>query len=217
MWLFLDKFPVSLLARNFCRSFSLPHKSIITSLLSFAWHSCHFMLPQNININVSRMERERRTGSTCAEFNAERENYCFLFWLRRSYQRQMGHDLDTSGLDNGREWQSISELLPATLNCATSERSLPICDWRCHVSSEIFLMRSHFCRRNRFMFETPAAILFLIFLALIQTLSENDRKICRLSRALRRMKNRRTAYTKFFPTPGALIVLTCSRSAALAT
>lgn len=86
--------------------------------------------------------------------------------------RQMGHDLDTSGLDNGREWQSISELLPATLNCATSEHSLPICYWRCHVSSEIFLMRSHFCRRNRFMFKTPAAILFLIFLALIQTLSE---------------------------------------------
>lgn len=86
--------------------------------------------------------------------------------------RQMGHDLDTSGLDNGREWQSISELLPATLNCATSEHSLPICYWRCHVSSEIFLMRSHFCRRNRFMFKTSAAILFLIFLALIQTLSE---------------------------------------------
>lgn len=67
---------------------------------------------------------------------------------------QMGHDLDTSGLDNGREWQPISDLLPATLNCATSEHSLPIC----YVSSEIFLMRSHFCRRNRFMFKTPAAI-----------------------------------------------------------
>lgn len=51
--------------------------------------------------------------------------------------RQMGHDLDTSGLDNGREWP-ISELLPATLNLRHF--------WQFAVAVVMFHPRSFLCR-----------------------------------------------------------------------